>query len=232
MTKKNIYLHIGTSKTGSTSIQHFLRDHIDTLRQSGFDLYNGMYDSSNHIELFLATMNYDRDSFAKTTFKVDTNREYTKQITRRLNRYIGESDFENIIFTTEGLFRLRYSGEILRLKKILNSNFNNIKIILYLRDKKDFLESYKKQILKVDGRNFSTDPKSSLYVEDDTWMLDYEKLISLYKKGFGEDRIQVIDYDVEVGQRSTVLPSFLDAINIPAEKFSDISDYFLNKTEI
>ena len=62
---KKIFLHIGTHKTGSTSIQNYLFEHEEQLRLDGIALYRGVYKKHNHIELYLGSMRYDRDSIAK-----------------------------------------------------------------------------------------------------------------------------------------------------------------------
>lgn len=58
-------MHIGTHKTGSTSLQNWLLDSKTILEDNGYCLYEGMHQKENHIELYLAAMRYDRESFGK-----------------------------------------------------------------------------------------------------------------------------------------------------------------------
>lgn len=53
---KTIYLHIGTHKTGTTSIQNYLQDNIELLPASGIDFYQGFYIDNNHVEINLAAL--------------------------------------------------------------------------------------------------------------------------------------------------------------------------------
>jgi hypothetical protein len=93
---------------------------------------------------------------------------------------------------------LRYDDEVERLKTLLGPSAKNNTIILYLRDKADFLASYTRQLLSIKGRVPSVDSRSSLYVEKDAWLTDYETLIKIFEKGFGSPRVKVIDYDAEL----------------------------------
>lgn len=230
MPGKNLIVHIGALKTGSTSLQYFLNDHRELLSQLDFDVYSGLNGPINHLELFLATMRYERDSFAKLKMQIETNSEYTDYVQRFISEYIEGATRSNIIFTTEGLSLLRYQDEVERLRHILNADRNGVSIILYLRNKTDFLRSYKAQILKIPGREFSSNPQSSLYVADDTWLLDYATLVSVFQAGFGERHVHVVDYDEEMSRESTIIPSFLKLLDLPLERFSDLNDYHLNKT--
>ena len=46
---KKLYLHIGTYKTGSTSIQQFSSDHSEYFRRQGIAFYRGQFDACNHV---------------------------------------------------------------------------------------------------------------------------------------------------------------------------------------
>jgi hypothetical protein len=225
---KQLFLHIGTLKTGSTSIQGYLEDHIKQLEDQGFSLYEGAHMPVNHIELFLAAMRYERDSFAKLKLqnRFAFDESYTESIRQRVNRFIDTNPCQKVILTTEGLCLLRYDDEVDRLKSILGESASNTTIILYLRNKADYLKSYTRQLLKVRGRLPSDDPESSLYVEEDSWLWDYESLIALFARGFGSENVKVIDYDQEKQSRGNVLPSFLEAIGYRGEE--DYDEYFLN----
>jgi hypothetical protein len=54
-----------------------------------------------------------------------------------------------------------------------------------IRPKIDFLSSYKQQLQKSEY-GCSSNPKSAFYVEEDTWLTDFEILIDAYTKVFGD----------------------------------------------
>lgn len=224
---KKIYLHIGTHKTGSTSIQAFLRANRRKLLRHGFNLYRGSIYINNHIELYLAAMRPERDSFAKQKLELVLGPQFVKNVKRHVARFLDLSSTEAVLMTTEGLSLLRYNDEIDRLYSILKAKENHVSIILYLRDPERFIESYKIQILKVPGRVFSDDPQSVFYVKPGTWLTDYRAIIDAFRRGFGDDAIRIIDYDAEMAQRGDVLPSFVEALGLRSELFGDIGGYRL-----
>jgi hypothetical protein len=228
---RKLFLHIGTHKTGSTSLQNYLFEHEDILHQNGLTLYRGLHRERNHIELYLASMRYDRDSFAKQKMTdIVFNEQYTNEVVKRVQNFVSSCSTSNIIFTTEGLSLLRHQDEIDGLLKIFDVNDFEITVILYLRNRDDYLNSYTQQLLKKKGRVPSGDYWSALYVEHDTWLIDYEQLISVYKRGFGEKRILVIDYDEEMKSFSNIIPSFLEVIGVNLKNQQDQSSYFFNST--
>jgi len=66
-------------------------------------------------------------------------------------------------------------------------------------------------------------------VEPDTWLIDFETLVSIYKKGFGENRIVIIDYDKEMKLQGNVIPSFLEVIGFNSDNTRDVSLYLKNR---
>lgn len=226
---KKIFIHIGHSKTGSTSIQRYLRDHESSLLKNGFTLYKGKHKDSNHIELFLGAIRHDRDSFAKQNFPdITFDQHYTAQIKQRVHQFIASAETTNVIFTTEGLSFLRHADEMDRLLDIFEDHTDDITIILYLRNKADFLKSYTKQVLRKKSRTTAQAFDSTLYVEPDTWLIDYDALTTLYQKAFGKHSVVLVDYDQEMETLSNVIPSFIKTLGIPAGD-DDLSAYFFNK---
>ncbi len=230
--KKKLFLHIGTYKTGSTSLQQFALDHAHTLRRNGIALYCGQFRECNHMELHLAALRYERDSFAKLgpCKHITFDERFTEQVAHRVRSFLRSCAEPSVLLTSEGLSLLRHDDEINRLRNILDADNTETTVILYLRDKDDFLRSYTSQLLKVRGRKPSNDFWSALYVERDTWLTDYDSLISAYQNGFGPNNVVVIDYDAEMKERGNIIPSFLDVLGMSPTESVDLSSYFLNTT--
>ncbi|CAM5217460.1 hypothetical protein [Alishewanella longhuensis] len=211
-----LYLHIGTHKTGSTSLQHWLNQQRPWLKQQGLHLYRGIFTPSNHTECYLAAMRLDRDSFsrqARGPFAAD----FYSQVKQRLAAFATKNPHLDKIITTEGLALLRFEDELVLLKDLLSPFGADIKVIVYLRNKQDFLASYRAQLKKKAGRQPATAKAfwSALYVEDDTWLTDYDSLISAYANAFGRENICIIDYDAQMAEHGDIIPAFVQALGLP-----------------
>ena len=120
--------------------------------------------------------------------------------------------------------------EIDRLRTILDLPNHEVKVVLYLRNKEDYLRSYTSQLYKVQGRKPSSDRRSVLYVEPDTWLIDYDSLLAAYHRGFGAENVVVIDYDEQMRQWGNAIPSFLKALCLDTSDAPNFSTYFRNTT--
>lgn len=230
---KQIYLHIGLPKTGTSSIQKCLTDYRELLNASNLDYYQSIYPAQTHSELVSASIRYERDTFGKLARNhIDYTPFYSNQISAIVHKYMNDSRYGNLIFSAEGLSFLRFQDEIDVLMNILLQQRNKVKVILYLRNKRDFLNSYRIQLHKNPDRAPSKTYWSALYVEDDTWLIDYDALIELYSKNFGKENLVIFDYDEEVKNRGNVIPSFLEAIGFANQEtsHSNMLDYWENRT--
>jgi hypothetical protein len=208
-----IYLHIGTHKTGSSTLQSFLQEKRRGLEQCGFDVYSGLVLPENHIELYLVPLEPGRDSLALGSLKLGSLEELRTKALEHIRGFRQNRRNPNAIFTCEGLSLLRSPAELKRLRDLLEAGDEEIQVILVQRHPSDFLEAYRKQIFKVPGRKPSSDPKSSLYVERDSWLADFEQLRSVFEAEFG--KVRVVDYDAEVSACGDVLPAVLKAMDLP-----------------
>ncbi len=71
----------------------------------------------------------------------------------------------------------------------------DIEVVVVLRPKAAFLESYRRQVAKSTIHDFSSDPTSPYYCERDSWLLDYDRLLRVYGAAF--ERVVTLDYDSE-----------------------------------
>ncbi|SEA29400.1 hypothetical protein [Alkalimonas amylolytica] len=226
-----LYLHIGSHKTGSTSLQRWLNSQRSWLLDNGRHYYRGLHFPNNHIECYLATMRPNRDSFARQAIKAFPA-DYYSQVKQRLAAFAAEQPGLDKVISTEGLSLLRFEDELVLLNDLLAAVSCEIKIVLYLRDKAQYLASYRAQLAKKPGRRPSKDYWSALYVEDDTWLTDYDALIAAYTAAFGPEAITIIDYDAQMQQQGDIIPSFIHWLGLDAsdELRDSMQAFQLNRT--
>jgi len=225
-----IYLHIGTSKTGSKSLQKFLDDHREELHECGWAFYRGfLKNGSNHTELHLATVRETCETIGRLKWPEAKGDDYRKKIAAKIKDFLKEKIPPNAIFSNEGLSFLREPEELKKLSDMLNVLNDQIKVIVYIRNKSDFISSYKDQILKNKGRSLSKNPKSALYLGEDAWVANFNPLIQVYQNQFGKENVLVLNYDIELEKRGSVLPSFVKALDLPEDFVIKNNNYHLNK---
>ncbi|WMS43741.1 hypothetical protein RDV64_04900 [Acuticoccus sp. MNP-M23] len=208
--EKEIHIHIGTHKTGSTSLQSILGSSRIELRRQGKDYYFGSINENNHIELYLVTLRKRVETFGRLSANPRHNVTYGV-VKADVQQFINESSCDRLIFSCEGLSLLRTPSEV-RALKLLFGDQHKFKILLALRNKIDFLASYRAQILKKPGRMPSSDPDSALYVESDTWLLKYEELEKVYRDEFGD--VEVVNYSRSVVRELLIAMG----VNLPEEE--------------
>lgn len=206
-------LHIGLHKTGTTSIQHFLRENRSRLKKLGFFFYQGLHVDQNHVELHAATMRPDRSSTFRMTSGLIFDDAYFTQTATRVKLFLNQMGSGTSVFSAEGLSLLRYDDEVEKLASILPKD---VKIIVYLRNPEDYLHSHAKQLEKA-GITGITDKTSHAYMGSDTWMIDYAQRLAAFRKTFGRKNVIVIDYDDACARDGNVIPSFLRALDIENE---------------
>ncbi|MFM8931111.1 MAG: hypothetical protein ACKOS8_04440 [Gemmataceae bacterium] len=134
-------LHIGTDKTGTTSIQEFLHLNRQRLGRRGILFTRSCGEINNH---FLAVAAYDlghRDDLT-ANLSLRTNHDlevYQQLLQARLHRELREAGTPRVVFSSEHLqSRLKEVPQITRLRRFLSdAGIRKTKVIVYLRDPAD-----------------------------------------------------------------------------------------------
>lgn len=193
----NIDIHIGTHKTGSTSFQCALAQNRDQLLKNKIIFYQGTILKDNHIELTEVCIRSHVEKMVdfRPEAKKLSNLSYS---TVRENILSLLSDGKNngikkFIFSCESLSLFREVEEVKRLRDLF-PGYCNIRIFVVLRDKSSFLSKYAAQVVRFSGRHESQDPESALYVGHDSWLIDFERLLEVYKTVF--ETVKELKYNV------------------------------------
>ncbi len=227
-----VYLHIGTHKTGSKSLQQFFCDNRDHFQKAGYAFYRGFErNPNNHVELHLACLRDDRDSFARLRWPHLRGPGYRLKTTETIRLFLEERDAAHAVFSNEDLCLLRYEDELSMLRDMLAATGEEIRVILFLRNKTDFLRSYTWQLQCNPERQASGDPRSALYIKEDSWLADYDALVAAYARAFGSASVQIIDYDAARTCKGGIIEAFQEAIMLPLEKRRAGTGYLLNVSQ-
>jgi hypothetical protein len=196
---RRCYLHIGTHKTGTSSIQRSLAQ--APLPEAGFYFPNtGKWTTdSGHHGLASAASSVEHDALVDSLIEEISLVPY--------DIVLSSEEFTHMLWrNAQGFQRL-----IDRLLTVVDS----VTVILYLRRQTDYLESNYLERLKSQFRlGFSAYAFARIQEDLAEFPLDYRRLIDVL------DRVQNIDFNVrsyDGVRKSGVLTDFLFTINWPEE---------------
>jgi hypothetical protein len=223
--RRRVILHVGTHKTGTTSIQTYLRDNARRFEKYGVGFYPGLLHRENHLELPMVTQRRGRTSASRSRYPNLDLDELTDRTRKQIAKFLSDRSLHTFIFSSEDLSMLRHADETSALSALFDADID-VEVLLYLRNKRSYLESYTHQLTKM-GIPFSNDPQDFNYVKEDTWLLDYETLIMAYASSFRS--IRVMSYEAETERSGgNVIGSFVSHLAIPEKALANYNCYSLN----
>jgi hypothetical protein len=172
---KTVFVHIGMSKTGTTTLQFLLDANRALLKSSGFcyplsGLSSSPHEKGHH-ELVTATKNRDESVYKALVAEID-------KVAAKV-----------VVLSSEG-FSVSTQAEIEFLKEMLNCY--EVKVVVYVREQASFLESLYNQAVKTgsevrDRYEFLADMLSSN-------RLNYYSIVKSWAAVFGKENIVVREY--------------------------------------
>lgn len=216
MKKRKLTIHIGTEKTGTTSIQSFLEINQIDLKKQGVNCPKSLRysDSFNHRLAAVISYNDNRnDDNTKFLFKsLDDRKRQIENIKNALKLEISNNPCRNWIISSEHLqSRLRTKEEIFRLKKIFSKLFDEIKILIYIREPIETAASWWSTTIKGKGLiNKLPDPNNP-YIKH---LCNHENTIKLWSSAFRRENIILGLYENELKSEQYLLNDFCRKLNI------------------
>ena len=212
-------------KTGSTSIQHFLRDQGALVARAGAHVPPGFLIPTLHSDLPLLVLRPEFRWPARLRFPETEHPGWQRAAAGHVRAVADEHGVT--VWSHEDLSYVRHDDELERLRDLLGDA--PVHVVLYRRDRTAFLRSYREQVLAT-GFQLSDDPASFAYVGPDSWLADHEALARTYRRGFGKGNVTVLDYDAVVRDEGSVIPSFADLLGVPRPELPDPGPYYLNRS--
>jgi hypothetical protein len=174
-------------------------------------------------------MRPSRDSFARHNWPhIIPDEEYCRTTRERIAQFLDGSSTPHQILTNEDLSYLRHPDEFDRLAALVGYPARDVRVVLIVRQPRDFLRSYTAQILKRPDRRPSPDPSSALYVGSDSWLCDLDPLIGGFTATFGRSPT-VIRYEDAMRLHGSTIPPVLEALGLGHDALPWKS-YFLNRS--
>ncbi|MFN2138111.1 MAG: hypothetical protein ACK2UK_19300 [Candidatus Promineifilaceae bacterium] len=219
-------VHIGTEKTGTTTIQNFLHLNREALQKQGVAYLRSPGPVKNRD---LATFCMDEDSVDEHVFTLGIvsakkRRKWKAAFKRAFEREIRAvgPDIHTVIFSAEFFqSRLRTENEVRTLQRLLSPYFETITILVYLRRQDQFAVSFYSTLC----RSGSTQPDvlkaingpDEAYAhqfEREYYSLNYYGLVEKWARVFGRENIVVRIFERGRLRNGDVLDDFREVSGI------------------
>jgi glycosyltransferase involved in cell wall biosynthesis len=183
--RKRLYLHIGTHKTGSTSIQYFLDHNRDELKRRG--LYYPIEHTYGYAHYPIAWFCTGKKSFVHPHIQATyTSRQQWEDDLLAFRDRLLDCRHDAILISSEGIS----VSDPARVARLF-SDFD-VKIIVFLRRQDGFLESIYNQNRKTKVDRSQTPEQ---HLDRMRSRLNYTALLASWASHFGPGNIQVVPFE-------------------------------------
>ena len=223
-------IHAGFHKTGTTSLQIFLRSHRAALKRANTAFYTGMFRDGNHVELHACAMRPERPSGFKTRNALVVDERFRNQVARSVHRFLKNNKQRNLLFSNEGVSLLRYPDEFERLAALFERR--PLRFVFARRHPERWWNSYCGQVASL-GLGSDLPPDHFANVEPDSWLRDLDARLEAFRAYFGAEAVSVVDYDDAVAAQGNIIPAFCEAFGISEVlRQVDVSAYRSNRSAV
>ncbi len=214
MPDKHLFLHIGTHKTGTTSIQSFLQTNRVEMESRGFYYpADGMYylsaESSQSL-LAHAVLGRRPAYIGDVEFDLDT-------CVADIRRDIGKSSCPNVIVSSEHFSYASTKDDVRRILDVFTGLVGKITVIIYLRRQHALIESGWSQQIKT---GLITSSLNEYLEAGRDW--DYFQHVELFASALDRENVIVRPYEVGQLHKRDVVSDFLNTIGYKIHRIPGI----------
>lgn len=225
---RHLFVHIGTHKTGTTSLQTYLTDNEAALRKAGVSVVSqpvGGRKDANLISFSNAVLRPSLGVPVRLTKTVSPLGRWQRlKLVSHYRRLFGAADRNHIVISSEALCMARLPSELAEIRRFLD--FRDLKVtpVLCVRACEDWRRSWKSHIE-------TWTPQFRLPFGDGTddvrgdWYYDLDAIRAFWSQ-LGP--LREVDYNAATERDGTVLPTLLAALDVPT--LSDPTGYFQNRS--
>jgi hypothetical protein len=203
-----LFLHIGSPKTGTSSIQIFLKSNHKLLHGKGI-LHPLTFGSKSHLVLPDLVKGLTPEGDMED--RPESRDELANEVGLRLRQELQDGDYNKIVFSSEFLWRLAEVQQLEFLRAFLERFFQKIFIVAYIRRQDEFVSSAWSTAVKGGAtRPFSPE----VLMQAVQRKVNYWKVLSLWAEVFGRENMIVRKYERPSLKNGDVVEDFLDAVRI------------------
>lgn len=211
-------IHIGTEKTGTTTLQNLLSYNHELLKSRGF-FYLRTPERIEARGITAASLGDQQpDEFLKD-LGVDTPeqrqkfRDATERQVHETLSLLPESVSTVIVSSEHFHSRLRHPEQVARVRKLLIDHAESFQIVCYLRHQASLVESYYSTALK-NGTTLTLKDTAEQLCKASNHYYNYQMLLDLWSNCFGAEAITPRIFDKHSLEEGDIIKDFLSASKI------------------
>ncbi len=218
MRNLNIILHVGTEKTGTTSLQHALQRSYAGLRKKNW-LFPKSLGAPCHIKLTVSSLGQVPNHALRRRFGLEDPEafnSFSKNVTEELAAEISEAQCDNMLISDEHINSYLLQPELIAAYKRMLGQYGDIrKVVIYLRRQDELRIGLFGEAVK--GGNLSAfDIRNPLPIfKKIPPRLNYLKIVKNLSEAFGEDRLVVRLYGDVAHGKPGLIQSFCEDAGLP-----------------
>lgn len=217
-------LHLGTEKTGTSTIQRFLKKNRKALIEQGFYFMKSTGEADDRKLSVYCLLEEQFDDFHRNNL-IDTKekkQEFEKKLEIDVEREIRAlpSNVHTIIFSSEHFHsRVRNEQQRDKLKNFLFRHFDDVGLLSYVRPQIDVAISHYSTYLKTQGYGSLTE--YLVQCKPDNYYYDYWNYLSGWEESFPSSNFSVRVFDKKELVDGDVVADFCQAVGLD---YSDLED--------
>jgi len=220
-------IHIGTEKTGTSTLQKFFRtNELNLARNSIF--YPKTFGEENHVKLYVYACDSKKKDTQKLVFGLTTPQkveDFRKKLIEAFREEIKDQNCKRLLISTEFFHsRLTTNEELTFLKDFLDEFTKSYKIIVYLRSQIELATSEYSEMLKDGETRISILPN----VDENNLHYNYEKLLQQWEKFFGRNNITPRIFSKNDLLNEDVKKDFINYLGLDWDEFQDVKNQNLS----
>ena len=222
---RDVVLHIGTHKTGTTSFQATLAASAASLASHGVHVFqSGLTKRTgwSH-ELALISLRSELNIPLRNMFPDSSLPSMQRQMLQDCISQM-QSPARRVVASHEALSFIRTRQEVEALDGRV------CKVVCVLRDAESFLQSWKNQLAKTKQATSSAHFESFMNTDPDSWIVDWDELIGAYAGVLGREAVTVLDYEREAQNHGTIITALWSACGLPETLRPNHSAKWLNSS--
>ncbi|WP_244263177.1 hypothetical protein [Thioalkalivibrio thiocyanoxidans] len=213
-----LYLHVGTHKTGTTSIQTLMEDRVSLFTEAGVIPLLTPDGKANQYSLAHRFIRPEvRTPMRLRQAKPVVERAVQDKMLDHVRKSIGESRYSSFLLSSEAFSFLREDRERRELEATVLKLVDEVIPILVMREERAWRKSFGGQIRKM-GIQAQCAELEEAERPDGVWYYDREALFEFWGR---VGPLITIDYDAALRRDGDVIPSFLAAVGIGSARYSE-----------